>query len=377
MEDMEKEIEEILAEVNEENQNTEEAVNNVESSKKNEKKKSSAGKKVLIILLAILLALLLVVLGVLIYVDRLVGLINYVGDTVPTMNAQEMEDFLNENQETIDPDFTGNVVDPDDVDWGDQSGETLEHNDIINIMLVGQDRRPGESRARSDAMILCSFNKATKEFTMTSFMRDMYVSIPGYSAHKMNSAFAWGGFSLLNETVKENFGITIDGNFSVDFNSFTEVIDIIGGVDIYLTSSEANYMNAIVSMRCYEGMNHLNGEAALTYSRIRNIGNADFGRTARQRNVINAIVQKCMTLSLSELNNLMERVLPQLSTNMEKSTIMGYAAELLPMVAGIQINDSVRIPADGTYSFSWVSGMSVLMPDFDANRQLLMEAIYE
>lgn len=375
MEDMEKEIEEILAEVKEESRNTKETA--VEMNPVNEKKKTSSGKKVLIILLAILLALLIVVLGVLIYFDRLVGLINYVGDTVPSMNAQEMEDYLNEHLDTTEPDFTGEVVDPGDVDWGNQSGETIEHEDIINIMLVGQDRRPGESRARSDAMILCSFNKATKEFTMTSFMRDMYVSIPGYSAHKMNSAFAWGGFSLLNETVKENFGITVDGNFAVDFDSFIDVIDTIGGVDIHLTSSEAYYLNNYFGTWCTEGMNHLNGNIALQYARIRNIGNADFGRTARQRNVINSIIQKCMTLSLSELNSLMERVLPQLSTNMEKSTIMGYAAELLPMVAGIKINDSVRIPADGTYSFSWVSGMSVLMPDFDANRQLLMEAIYE
>lgn len=373
MEEKEKQIDQIIAEVHVESEAAESVVNQEEP----KQKKSSKGKKALIIILAILLALLLVVLGVLIYLDRMIGLINYVGDTVPTMNQQEMEDYLNANKETMDPDFTGDVVDPNDVDFGNQNGESLEHENIINIMLVGQDRRPGESRARSDAMILCSFNKQTKELTMTSFMRDMYVSIPNHSAHKMNSAFAWGGFSLLNETVEENFGIKVDGNFAVDFNSFTEVIDIIGGVDIYLTSSEAGYLNRLFGTWCSEGMNHLSGYVALQYARIRNIGNGDFGRTARQRNVMDAIIKKCMTLSLSELNDLMEAVLPQLSTNMEKSTIMSYAAELLPMVAGIRINDSVRIPADGTYSFAWVSDMSVLMPDFEANRQLIQEAIYE
>ena len=207
------------------------------------KKKMQTSKKVLITILSILLAFLLIVLGMLLYVDRLVGLINQ-ETSAPTMNEQEMEDFLNENKETMDPDFTGEVLNPGDVEWEGQDGQLLRNENVINILLIGQDRRPGEKRARSDSMILCSFNKKTKELTLTSFMRDMYVSIPGYSAHKINSSFAWGGMSLLNETLKQNFGIVIDGNFAVDFNSFTKVIDIMGGVDLYLTSAEANYINA-------------------------------------------------------------------------------------------------------------------------------------
>ena len=148
-------------------------------------------------------------------------------------------------------------------------------------------------------------------------------------------------------------------------------------MDIYLTSSEASYLNKHFNAWCTEGVNHLNGYIALQYSRIRSIGNADFGRTARQRTVINAIIQQCKALSLPELNNLMQQVLPLLSTNMEKSTILGYAAELLPMLSGSTVNDSVRIPADGTYSFAWVSGMSVLMPDFESTRQILQEIISE
>lgn len=375
MEEMDSQIEKILSEI-EESEVAEVAANNQNPPRK-EKKKSSAGKKTLIVLLSVLLAFLLIVLAVVIYVDRMMGLINYVDGSMPSMNQQEMENYLSENQDTTDPDFTGDVVDPNDVQWGDQNGEVLHNKNIINIMLVGQDRRPGESRARSDAMILCSFNKATKELTLTSFMRDMYVSIPGYSAHKMNSAFAWGGMSLLTDTVRQNFGVVIDGCFAVDFDSFKDVIDTVGGVDIYLTSTEANFLNNNFSANCTEGVNHLNGNIALQYSRIRNIGNADFGRTARQRAVINAIIQKSMTLSLTQLNNLMEQVLPLLSTNMDKSTILGYAADILPMVAGIKMSDSARIPADGTYNFAWVSGMSVLMPDFDANRQILKESIYE
>ena len=81
--------------------------------------------------------------------------------------------------------------------------------------------------------------------------------------------------------------------------------------------------------------------------------------------------------SIGELNDLMEQILPLLSTNMDKSTIMSYAAELLPMVAGIKINENIQIPADGTWSFAWVSEMSVLKTDFAANRQILWDAIYQ
>lgn len=397
MEDLEKEIEQIIREVEameqpqtepadteqtqpeaeEQNDQPQQTVYTEEKEvmKKPKKKKMSASKKVLIVILSILLALLLIVLAALIYVDRLVGLINYEGGTTPSMNAQEMEDFLNQSKETMDPDFTGDVIDPDNMEWeAIDDGQIMHSDSVINILLIGQDRRPGESRTRSDTMILCSFNKATKELTLVSFMRDMYVSIPGYSAHKINSAFAWGGMNLLNETLKQSFGIVVDGNFAVDFNSFTDVIDIIGGVDIQLTWAEANYIN---SYKYSEGVNHLNGADALAYARIRNIGNADFGRTQRQRNVINAIVKKCMSMSLVELNNLMEQVLPLLSTNMEKSTIMGYAAELLPMVAGIKINESVQIPADGTWEFAWASEMSILKTDFKANHQILWEKLYQ
>lgn len=340
----------------------------------NGKKKRKGKKMLIIILLAILLALLLIVLAVVLYVDRMMNLINYQTETLPTMNQQEMEDFLNQDKETMDPEFTGDVLDPEEIVLETVDGEYIYSEDVINILLVGQDRRPGESRARSDSMILCSFNKLTKELTLTSFMRDMYVSIPDNGAHKLNASFAWGGFELLNETIQTNFGIRIDGNFSVDFDAFESVIDTIGGVDVYMTATEANYIGW---GKYSEGMNHLNGEDALRYSRIRNIGNADFTRTARQQNVINAIVEKCKTLSLVELNNLMEAVLPLLSTNMEKSTILGYAAELLPMVAGVKMNERVRIPADDTFSYAWVSDMSVLMPDLEANRQILIEKLYK
>lgn len=341
----------------------------------NAKSKKKTGRKALTVVLIIVLVLLMIILAGLLYIDHLMGLMNYDDSTVPSMNQQEMEDYLNANKDTTDPDFTGDILHPDDITLETADGSLLEAHNLINILLVGQDRRPGESRARSDSMILCSFNKSTKELTLVSFMRDMYVRIPGYSSHKMNSAFAWGGFSLLNDTLLTNFGIETDGAFAVDFDGFEDVINAVGGVDITLTSSEASYINKINGTYWNQGVNHLDGENALTYARIRYIGNADFDRTSRQQNVISAVLDRCKELSLSELNSLLETVLPMLTTNMDKATIMSYAAELLPMVSGVTINERVHIPADGTYSFAWVSDMSVLMPDLEANRAILLEIL--
>lgn len=343
--------------------------------KKGKKEKGTSNKKkTLIIFLSILLVLLLIVLGVLIYMDQMFDLINWTDGQLPQMSDQEMKEFLEGEKETMDPDFTGEVLNPEDIELETVDGPSILNENMINILLIGQDRRPGETRARSDSMILCSYNKAKNELTMISFMRDMYVKIPGYSSHKMNSSFAWGGMSLLNETVLTNFGIEIDGDFAVDFEAFGAVIDTIGGVDINLTAAEARYIN---SYKYSEGMNHLDGADALAYARLRKIGNADFERTSRQQNVINAVLEKCKKMSLTELDALLKAVLPLLSTNMEQSTILALAAELLPSLPTLKINERVRIPADGTYSFAWVSDMSVLKPDLKANRDILEELLGE
>lgn len=342
--------------------------------KKTKDKKPINKKKMLVICLSVLLVLLLIVLGVLIYLDQMFDLINWTNGKLPQMSEQEMLEYLNGEKETMDPDFDGEILNPEDINLDTVDGPSILNENMINILLIGQDRRPGETRARSDSMILCSYNKQKNELTMISFMRDLYVKIPGYSSHKMNSSFAWGGMSLLNDTILTNFGIEIDGDFAVDFEAFGDVIDTIGGVDINLTAAEARYIN---SSKYSAGVNHLDGQDALTYARIRKIGNADFERTSRQQNVINAVLEKCKKMSLTELDALLKAVLPLLSTNMEQSTILALAAELLPSLSTLKINERVRIPADGTYSFAWVSDMSVLMPDLKANRDILEELLGE
>ena len=277
-------------------------------------------------------------------------------------------------------DKTENIIDPDkedfeedaaegestssDIQWGKIS--PLLDDDLINIMMVGQDRREGEGRQRSDSMILCSINPENKKVSLISFMRDLYVQIPnGYSDNRLNAAYAFGGFPLLTDTIYTNFGITIDGSFEVDFNGFEKVIDILDGVDIQLTAQEAE----IVGDGAIEGANHLNGKQTLAYARIRKIDN-DFYRTQRQRNVLQAIYQKFQDASAGEMLKVLDQLLPCLSTDMNSSEIMLLAARLLPGLGSYQIS-SYRIPADGTYQSANIHRMAVLVPDLEKTRELL------
>jgi len=340
-------------------------------------------------LLIVLCAVMAVILTVLILLATVVfpklGLINRVGDE-DTMSASEYEEFLKNQTETMDPTFSGETLDPDDVKW-DDGGNIQQDDDVVNILLIGQDRRAGEGRQRSDAMILCTVNISAKTLTMTSFMRDMYVQIPGYSDNRINACYALGGMKLLDECLTKNFGVQIDGNIEVDFNGFMDVIDLMGGVDIYLTASEANYLNrrgnwdvdnsTAGQWSLYNGVNHLTGEQALAYSRIRYIGNGDFGRTDRQRTVLNALIDQSKNLSVKQLNKLLDQVLPLLTTDMDPFTeIPGYALKIFPIIGDLEIVTQ-RIPADGTYQDAWINDMAVLVPDLKANKDLLEKSMVD
>ena len=340
-------------------------------------KKKKSGKKIALIIICCVLALILAALiCVVVFANSYLGLINRDYDD-STMSSSEYEEYLKSQTDALDPNFSGEVIDPDDVDW--DAHEPIESSSqVINILLIGQDRREGEGRARSDAMILCTINKSTKTLTMTSFMRDMYVQIPGYQANRINASYAIGGMTLLDKCLKQNFGIVVDGNVEVDFGSFQKAIDIVGGVDIELTNAEANYLNNHLwenelGKTFTAGVNHLNGVQALAYSRIRAI-DSDFGRTGRQRTVINALINKAKGLSLSEMNKLLKAILPTLTTDMTNAQILGYAADILPMISEMELV-SQRIPADGAYKDAYISGMSVLLPDLEKNREVLKDCM--
>jgi len=273
---------------------------------------------------------------------------------------------------STDPTVPPETIDPDDIIWDLPDDPAVKQDHIINIMLIGQDRRPGEYRARSDAMILCTLNTETKELTMTSFMRDMYVQIPGYQDDRINACYSLGGMKLLSKCIETNFGVLIDGSFAVDFNSFQEVIDLVGGVDIVLSSAEANYMKK-QGYNAKTGTNHMDGKMALAYARNRSIGNSDFARTERQRKVISSVVEKCRGMNFLQLSNLLKKVLPFITTDLDNGEILKYMMEMIPILKNMKIV-SQRVPGD-YFRFAIIRGMDVIVPDLEDCRRILQKAM--
>jgi LCP family protein required for cell wall assembly len=369
------------------------------------KKKKKAWKKVLLIIVIVFLSLLLIaVAAVGFYMNHLLDRITpYDPSNDATISYEDAEQLLQDDPELeeVAPDDTEDLPNLEDLTIPDhpvldlpettqpQTPQITEPplppvnwDNVVNIMLVGQDRLPGQGRQRSDAMILVTFNKTKNTITLTSFMRDQYVKIPGYKNNKMNAAYAYGGMSLLNKTMETNFSVHVDGDVEVDFNNFQKLIDMLGGVDIKLTSKEAKYLNETYvwygsKWEVKSGMNRLDGEQALAYSRIRKI-DSDYRRAERQRKVISSLIQRYKSLPVSEMLSLLEDVLPLVTTNMSKSEIVGYAMELAPMLAGAEI-DTMRIPLDGTFRQGRVrvrAGLAAWFQydiDFSANRKALRE----
>ncbi len=248
---------------------------------------------------------------------------------------------------------------------------------ILNILLIGQDRREGETQARSDSMILCTFHKQSKKLVMTSFLRDLYVQIPGYQSNRINAAYAFGGMPLLRKTLQENFNLHIDGVVEVDFAQFSGIVDLLGGVEIELRQDEANVINQETGSSLSAGVQLLDGNQALTYSRIRKIdADGDFSRTSRQRKVIDALLQSYKDIQLSDVVPMLTQLLPMITTDMNNGKILLCAMEVLPSLSQMQIV-SQYVPAEGTYSHQSIDGMAVLVADKDAVRAMLKESLLE
>lgn len=248
-------------------------------------------------------------------------------------------------------------------------------SDLLNILLIGQDAREGDAQSRSDSMILCSYNKNTNTLTMTSFLRDLYVEIPGHGSNRINAAYSFGGTKLLRKTLEHNFGLYIDGSIEVDFSHFSEIIDHLGGVEIELRQDEAKLINRQTGSSLSEGLQRLDGFQALTYSRIRNLDtDGDFSRTNRQRKVINALVDAFRDIRITELTPMLNDLLPMLTTDLNPAQILFCALEIMPNLSAMETG-SQRVPVDGTFSDQTIDGMAVLVADMAAQRRYLRSSL--
>ncbi len=335
-------------------------------------KNSRLWLKVLIVILSLLLvALIAVALGMNYFFSRLGRFENPTpseGETYPRMTDEFDTSSNQEGMETLE------TVDATDVTW--DPIDVLE-GDMIHIMLIGQDRRPGEERSRSDSMILVTLNKEKNAIQLTSFMRDTYLQIPGYLDNRLNVAYRYGGTELMNETFKLNFGLEIDGNVMVDFDEFKSIIAILGGVDIEMNDAEVKYMRRHIEGDFQVGVNHLDKDQALEFTRMRYAAGGDYGRTDRQRRVLVAIAESVRDADLLTIFTLIDDILPHIVTNLTDAQIIEYATAGLGVLASGGEMQTLRIPQDDAHYQASIRGMSVLVPDLEMCREDLREFIYE
>lgn len=355
------------------------------------------GRKKIIIVFAVL-ALFAVIVSIGIgFFYHYYSMLNFYDHNAPFEILEEIEVILPEEDEN-DPDNIAEPASPEEIESIEnnlvqnleqmQEDSELYSVDAFNILAIGVDSRSDSYSGRSDAMILISINKKSKKVVMTSFLRDTYVSIPGYGSNRLNAAYAFGGEYLLTETFKANFGIEVDRCVTVNFYIVMDLVDAVGGVDIELTADVISVMNGYIGEmdrllkepedtdKLEETLSgtsvHLNGKQALAYARVRYVG-TDFARTGRQREIIMLCLEKIKKMSLAELDELAEEFLPRIRTDLTE----GDCASLLLMALSISDYEfeSFYIPMDGTWNSANIRGMSVLTVDFEANTKAWYERI--
>lgn len=366
-------------------------------------------KSTIKILLILVLALVVLAVGAAgFYVNYLLNQIDYEDEDETVQSVSYETDghgnIIIGSENGIDEGVNGNGEEPDEsyeiID--DEAAKTIADgakdvaeddspihtsSDVVNILLIGVDARTPGQLTNSDVMMLLSINRAKQTITMSSLMRDMYVSIPGVGNTKLNHANSLGGPNLLLQTVRQNFRVDVSEYILVDFYQMANIVDILGGVTVTVSEAEVPHINSSVRMTNQisgrpadegllqsSGTVRLTGPQAVGYSRIRYVGNADFGRTQRQRTVMTAIFNQIRGSSLATLNQLATSILPEVKTNISRSDILGYMT-LIPQAASYPITQ-LQIPANGSFSFATIGGLSYLVPDIQANRDLLRQTIY-
>ncbi len=352
---------------------------------KKEKKKLSTRKKVIIGILIFLAVLLLLAGLVLAYIMIKLDKINTVDreydNSVYESIYEEPPEVENPNNEPDSPkkdiDSLLEQIQENFDKLQQQSTELKFSDDVLNVLLIGTDARTNNERGRSDSMILVSINKKTEEIVMTSIMRDIYLSIPGKNNNRINAAYAFGGADLLIQTVEQNFGIRVDKFVQVDFASFEKVVEAVGGVEIELSERELAEVEKYASSPGEPNKNGkylLDGKQALIYARIRYVGNADFERTDRQRRVLEEIFKSAKNLSVFELSDSLDVILPLVTTDFTKGELLDLVFDAMNYLSYDRVQ--LRIPADGYFWNMRINGMAVLGIDFEKNRELMINEIY-
>ncbi len=259
---------------------------------------------------------------------------------------------------------------------------------VKNVLFLGVDGYEGAGR--SDVMMLVSIDNNTGKIKLTSFMRDNWFNIPGYGTDKLNAAFAYGGAELTVKTISQTFGVKIDNYAQVDFTTFRNIINALGGVDVDITADEAGYVNWQLRkngqsgyglLKDSGGVQHLNGHQALWFCRDRG-GNGfsgdDFMRTGRQRRVVQSIAKSFRNLTPGKLLKLIYTVKKDnVNTDLSKSDLVWYAKNSSKLLSYKFMERCV--PQDGEWQAGWSDGGAWIIDlnDFEGLKSDIQKMIYE
>lgn len=261
-------------------------------------------------------------------------------------------------------------------------GDINENDGYINILLIGTDERTQyfSDNARGDSCMILTLGRKDGSVKLASLERGMGVPIlEGQFEGEydwLTHTFRYGGADLMMREVRECFNVDVERYIRVNFTTFIQGIDSVGGVDITLTSAEAAYINERIGKDASfaAGENHLDGAAALEYARCRKI-DSDWQRVERQRNVIQAAVNSTKDLNVIELNELLNSVFPLVQTNLSKTEITELLF-LAPKYRGAAIQQ-ITIPVKGSYGgMTGLGGRNLFSVDFDTNARVLREFMY-
>lgn len=278
--------------------------------------------RTLVTLSALLFVILLPLAAAGLYYNSVLNRLSFVrGQTevYPTPDADSasyFEEAVPDTDDVSQQEYSPSSEIPKIVSVNKAEGEIYKGKNVINILLIGSDYRiPHTSDpGRADVTMLCSLNKKTGSIKLVSFERGIMLDVPGVGQDLLTHSFHWGGAELTTNLLREYFLVDIAGYAHVDFDSFSAVVDAVGGVDITLTNAEAN------RLKLPTGLNHLDGANALRYCRLRSI-DSNWQRIARQRTTVQAILNRVKNMSVRELDQLSQKVLPLIHTDLSKGEI--------------------------------------------------------
>ena len=256
-----------------------------------------------------------------------------------------------------------------------------------NILLLGGDSRDTEEYERTDTMMILSINNTDHQIKMTSVMRDTWVEFPGKGfSGKINAANVYGGPELALATVNQAFDMNIEKYVLINMADMVAIVDLAGGVDIEISSSELKWINEynedyLQHIAQYDGKTwlsesglvHLNGLMATSYTRNR-YSDSDFGRVERQQKVLLSLAKNMQDMEADEMAAVISDILSHIQTNLTEDELRAFAET--GMICEIEDIQRNRIPADGTFESGLIDGVYKIKPDFAQNSALLKAFIY-